>query len=95
VLAWFHEHASEVQALAALATVLLTLALVGVTAWYVSLTRAAVTATKAEAESQPRARRRRFFLMAAHLQGLVGRLPDERNETGIREATLWHDEEVG
>jgi len=95
VLAWLDTHAGAVQALAALATVFLTLALVGATAWYVGLTRASLAATKGEAEAQRRGRRRRFFVMAAHLQDLVGRLPNERNETGIREAILWNEDEVG
>jgi hypothetical protein len=95
VLAWLDTHAGAVQALAALATVFLTLALVGATAWYAVLTRRALAATKAEAQAQRRARRRCFFMLASYLEGLVGGLPEVPNETGMREAILWNDDEVG
>ncbi len=97
MLGWIHDHALEVQALAAIASVLLTGVLVGVTVNYVRLTKTLASAASAEAERQrqaTRAQRLRFCSVVGRLEVLVGNLPESRDESRIRAALVWTDEDI-
>jgi hypothetical protein len=90
-MAWLHEHATEVQALAAVVTMVFTAALVWVTAKYVRLTATLVQASTAQSERK----RLRFYAVVSRLGQAVGDLPEDRDdEKAIRAATLWTDREV-
>jgi hypothetical protein len=102
--AWLHEHAVEVQAgaalvqaFAAIATVALTAVLVWATRRYVGLTAELAKAAIAGAEWQQRgaATQRRFFCgLLGRLELLVADLPEDRDESKIRAARGWKDEDV-
>jgi hypothetical protein len=97
MLAWLDTHAAAVQALAALATGILTAVLAFVTWRYVRLTAALAQAANAQVEAQRQAaaaQRLRFVGIAAQLGLAVQSLPDDRNDSKIREAVLWGDDDV-
>ena len=97
MLVWLDTHAPAVQALAALATCILTAVLAFVTWRYVRLTTALAQAANAQIEAQRQAaaaQRLRFVQIAARLGIAVRSFPDDRNHSKIRGAVLWRDEDV-
>src|SRR5262245_3290995 len=104
MVAWLHDHATEVQAAAAVVqalaagvTVALTAVLVWATRRYVRLTADLARAATAEAERHRLAaetRRLKFLAVVARLELLVERLPEDRSESRIRAALVWTDDDV-
>jgi hypothetical protein len=81
------QHECRAGAVQALATVVL----VGITAWYARLTCKIAQAAAAGAEVQRQAalaQRLRFLGVVARLELHLDRLPDDRNESKLRAATL-------
>ena len=90
MLAWLDTHAGAVQAIA-------TVVLVGITAWYARLTRKIAQAAAAGAEIQRQAavaQRLRFLGVVARLELHLTRLPDNPNESKLRNATLWSERDL-
>lgn len=90
MLVWLDAHAPAVQAIA-------TLVLLGITAWYASLTRTISRAAAAGAEVQRQAalaQRLRFLGVVGLIEHHLVRLPDDRNGAKMRQATLWSENDV-
>src|SRR5262245_32683640 len=90
MLEWLDAHGPAVQAIA-------TVVLVGITAWYACLTGRIAQAAAAGAEVQRQAAvtlRWRFLGVVARLELHLVRLPDDRNESQMRRATLWSDSDI-
>jgi hypothetical protein len=100
-MSWVDNHAAAIQALAALASVGLTVALALITQSYVRLTRELVATTreqldfiKAEHQASVHERRRRLESLIQHLRRIATSFPTNREEgEQIRNVVLWRDDD--